>query len=682
MLPTPATDDAKAAIARVRRIADSPRTRRLDVLERLWKGEQHDGRPSFWDNEVPLNERAPCVQSSIAESSGRRLCDLVFGNSRFPTASIDAKSYGVSFSDDERSALSKLWSEVVDKASLRVGMRMALEQGLMTGSVVPVCSISKGKPRLELLPAKYCEPTRDDCGELESIDYRYRYESGECDRNGNPIIVWYRRLIDRQSDSVWQGVPTDKEGYEPDWIIHKPTRVTAHGFGFVPALWHRNQPDVSDSDPIDGSALFAGLEDEIFALDMAMSQRHRNGRYNGEPQIVRVGFGQQASPMGDVGRTANPSGPAPSSWFSQFVDKVTGRWTPNGAATKKGPGRFWDVPQGGDAKMLESSGAGAQILTADIDGLTKTIREARSIVIASPETISANASAALLRQIFEPMLGVADNLREEYGPLLLEIVAMLIRIACVAKARGMGVLLASLDDAMPALGKCFVRVMGSDVPVWLGIPASLTWGEYFEPTWQDVQNAIGSARLGNGDQPVLTIEESVRLVAPLLGIRDVDAYVAKLTGQHAAAGEAAHALLNSALGNDAPAPVADVAVADTAMNGAQVASLQSIIESAVAGTMPVETARAMIAAAFPSLTHEQINAIVSPLPQHAGVAQAHAELQAEHASLKASHNAKSRMLDNVLAENAAGRVVKGSPVGIGAKSEPGDVPAAESESAA
>lgn len=51
----------------------------------------------------------------------------------------------------------------------------------------------------------------------------------------------------------------------------------------------------------------------------------------------------------------------------------------------------------------------------------------------------------------------------------------------------------------------------------------------------------------------------------------------------------------------------------TAMNGAQVTGLQAIIIATAAGQIPPNTARAVIAAAFPLLSEEEINAIIDPL---------------------------------------------------------------------
>jgi HK97 family phage portal protein len=50
-----------------------------------------------------------------------------------------------------------------------------------------------------------------------------------------------------------------------------------------------------------------------------------------------------------------------------------------------------------------------------------------------------------------------------------------------------------------------------------------------------------------------------------------------------------------------------------AMNGAQVTSLQGLIEAAASGQIPADAVRATIQAAFPLLSIEQVNAIIDPL---------------------------------------------------------------------
>lgn len=58
---------------------------------------------------------------------------------------------------------------------------------------------------------------------------------------------------------------------------------------------------------------------------------------------------------------------------------------------------------------------------------------------------------------------------------------------------------------------------------------------------------------------------------------------------------------------------AEATVQETALNGAQVSALQALLTAAAAGTMPIDCVRAAIAAAFPLLTTEEINAMISPL---------------------------------------------------------------------
>ena len=67
-------------------------------------------------------------------------------------------------------------------------------------------------------------------------------------------------------------------------------------------------------------------------------------------------------------------------------------------------------------------------------------------------------------------------------------------------------------------------------------------------------------------------------------------------------------------GTPAPgAPVAGEAVQDTALNGAQVASLLQIVQAAAQAGIPKETARAMVRASFPALSDQTINQIVDPI---------------------------------------------------------------------
>jgi hypothetical protein len=55
------------------------------------------------------------------------------------------------------------------------------------------------------------------------------------------------------------------------------------------------------------------------------------------------------------------------------------------------------------------------------------------------------------------------------------------------------------------------------------------------------------------------------------------------------------------------------AVQDTALNGSQVESLLTIVTNVKMGLLPKEAGKALVDAAFPSLTPEQINSIFDPI---------------------------------------------------------------------
>lgn len=59
--------------------------------------------------------------------------------------------------------------------------------------------------------------------------------------------------------------------------------------------------------------------------------------------------------------------------------------------------------------------------------------------------------------------------------------------------------------------------------------------------------------------------------------------------------------------------VAPTNVQATALNGAQVQSLQALLAAVAGGTLPAETARAAISAAFPLMSSEEISAMMTPL---------------------------------------------------------------------
>lgn len=592
MFPSPG-QHSREANARIDAGAESARSREITAWEALWNGTAHTGKPSFWDRTVPLIERAPAVQTGMLSTAGRRLANMVFGERSFPSLAVEGSLYGVApLSDAERDVLSALVVEIVKVAKLRKVARAYLLEGLKTGAACALCEIREGKPFVKIIPSKWCTPELDGLGRVQSLVVQYQHVGADGE------VYWHRRVIGEGWDRVF--APALVTSTPVDW--GKVAVVAERPIPFVPVVWTRNAPEeAEDGFSADGHPLCEGIEAELFALDLELSQLMRNALYNGDPQMVRTGLSNDAPPppMGGAGRTAAPE---KFSWLSPSTWRAG---TP-GSAAKKGPGTVWDLPVGSDAKLLESTGAGANIIKVAFDEIRRAVIDSLNVVLADPQALGAgDLSARALSLMFGPMLDAASVLRVDYGDALIEIVSMLARLAA---AQPEGVYLTTLDAARPALAKlCSTRADGA--ALWHGLPIACVWGEFFEPSWADVNAGVTAATTANGGRPVLTQRASMRLVGPLLGVDDLDAEAAEI--EREAGGDAA--AMRDTLTAMQPTPDAapTEAVQDTALNGAQVDALVGLAEKVAMRTLPLESAVRIAMRGF-QLSDEDARAMLSP----------------------------------------------------------------------
>jgi hypothetical protein len=581
--PTPS--DLSAFYRKLRALGESERYWRIQRLRRQWQGTGYDGRPSFWDSTVPLRERAPCVQSMVCRTAGRRLSQLVFGDRSFPKVAVSAQAYGVRLDDVSKGSLTALLEEIARVTHLRRVMRALLSKGLEAGTVVVMVELVEGQLSIKHIPAEWCTPVfAADGRTLASLCIERKL------MHSDDKLYIHKRVIEPPRDCVYAPVLAEKAAHEQiDWS--KVPVVAEAPCAFVPALWHRHnvEPMYGDME-IDGNALAEGLEDEVEALDLALSQLHRNALYNGEPQMVRTGVDPVEDTMLPQGRMARSDVTIFDRMFRSVTKFAAGAGT---GASAKSPQKIWNLPAGSDAKLLESSGAGATIIEGNVGQLRRVIVDAMGIVLADPEQLGAGElSARALSLMMAPMLAHADDLRVEYGSLLCALLDLALRL--VASTPGT-VYLATLEAARPALAQVYRTLSAARL-------IELSWGEYFEPSWEEVQAAVTAAQTANGARPIMTLEESRALVSPLLGLtasieelkteeaQGVDD-VAKVLGQGEVRIE----------GEDLPS------LTDT-----QVSSLLEIITALSSGLMPVETARVVIAAAFPGFSDVVIERMVAP----------------------------------------------------------------------
>lgn len=599
--------ETRTALGAIAAQGESERYWRINRYEGAFDGLDVDGRPSFWDTSVPLRERAPVVRAQLPRVAARRLTALLFSDRAFPKVRVRDAAFARVLTDEDRTKLSALVTEIIATAKIPAVMRATTMAGLRSGTVVAVTGIRAGRPVVDFLPAKCCTPTFDDEGRLTRVEYLQKVPA--------PGGRWmlHRRVIDATRDVSFKPVDVAelKEGTDLDAL---PVAGPPRALSFLPVVWIRNQPDPSTRE-VDGYPIHHGLLAEIDAADMECSQLHRTALYNGEPVMVRIG-GKPDAPLGPEGRAAAPTaaeqqhgGAAWGTALPSFVRNALSAFRGSGnGAVKKSPNTVWNAPDGGDVKLVESTGAGQQILSNALATHTRVVTDAMGVVLAQPSDLGGNAlSSKALSILFAPMLATADELRVTYGDALVEIVNQLLRW-CYVTAQG--IYLASLDPARVALASLSRDVDGGGF-AWMGAPIELAWGEYFEPTWQDIRDAVAAAREATGGAAVLAPARALRFIAPVLGIEDTEEAVRDLDSSRVADVGAMRDTLAS-LGDDAldAAPQVE-AVQDTALNGAQVDSMVTLAKEVAAGALPLDTAAAIMVRAF-QMSPEAARALLAP----------------------------------------------------------------------
>lgn len=606
MLSAPARDDANRFVAQLHRQAPSPRYRSLDFFDRVWEGRQYDDRPGFWTRDVPLRERAPAICYPIARSAGARIVSFVFGEERFPGVQLDPESLAeFGFSEDEAKEINAFLPRLIKAARVKQTIRVHMKRGLACGTSVAIGCLRDGQLGIDIVPAKWCSRQRAANGKTLQLEIRYDYSRSEQNARGEfeDRWYWYRRVITSSQDVTFLPAPCTEDGSEPLWT---PDPAATFALEFLPVVWTKNAPDCDYAGDDDGVPLAIGLVDEIEALDFASSQRHRNAQYNAEPQTVAIGVKREAI-EGGQGRTSSGTTEAERAkmfhagmnqpgirrgFLQRAADAVR-------SAFRKAPGEVWTIadPQG-DIKMLESSGAGGRLLQDDADSIRQMILEALEVVMADPEKLgTGDLSAKALTLMHAPMLAMCDGMRETWGlDGLVPIVHVLLRlIATQAALRGVVRIPGARRVGTILRARCFGPT-GS----WIDPPIELQWGPYFKPSATEIQASIAAARSATGDQPVLSRKTAIEKVLPFV-VDNADAEIAEIERE----ADASRAGMREMLG--APSDATDgragdvmppTDVQETAMNGAQVASLIEIIGQVATGALPRDAAVNAMSLAF------------------------------------------------------------------------------------
>lgn len=435
----------------------SPRFIKLDSLDSWVEGRQYAGLKSWWDDCVPLWERAPCFVYPVAKIAIMSNVDLVLGEGRFPAFS---SSPGEG-EEDEEDGLGEEDSAKLDRfinkhhtiCRFRAHCREAFTAAQSCGTAVAVHGVRAGKPHADLIPAKWCVPKLGYSGEVLLLEIRYPY----IEQYKKPNGAWglrtrlYRRVITDTNDITYYPAEAREDGVEPRWVAD-PAQSVTHGLGFSPVIWYPFDKGCVPVNEIDGHSIHGAFRDEIRGHDIAISQRHRGALFS-EPQMCEIGVNPGYNPTDDTGRTAViPSVDADgnvSGWY--LANEPTG---PSSAARKKGPGY---VNQYGDpetkVQYLTYPGDALKAQDENATDLRRKLQEMLCVVFLDPDNIrfAATTSGKALEAIKQKQIDrcsiFRDDLRDNF---LLPSLDMQLRIASKV---GKGLRVPGIDDAIKLLSK-------------------------------------------------------------------------------------------------------------------------------------------------------------------------------------------------------------------------------------
>lgn len=499
----------------------------MDRLERYVETTQYEGLQDWFasgEGAKPLLERAPCIAYPIVAAAIASNADLLLGNGRYPSFQVEEpfESTGAESTSGEDSATEDdEWSDIEEgianiekQARLRAAAVEVFSAAQASRTGVSIYGHRNGRLFIDTVKAKWCAPEFDDDGNVSRLEIRYPYldERKRTDGKIECRALLYRRVIDAQRDVTYLPAEADEHGREPKWVENEALSY-AHGLGRCPAVWYAHMRGCAMVNDIDGKAIHETCLDEVFAHDVALSQRHRAVLMAGDPQWTEIGVDD--TPVGSRGRTADVVMTTKLGGMPGMENPLTpGKFdmgSMNVPARKKGPGEIWKYPSP-DVKVQMHTLPG-DALTA-IDNHARDLRikiaESLAVVFLDPESIrfAASLSGKALATLKARQLDRVDKYRDDFGDgWLIPQLQGLLHVVRVhgAKLRLKGA--AKVKDALDKMG---------------GVPDfDLEWGEYFQPSPEDEEKLIAvadSARKAG----FATLEMCIEKLRRTLGIDNVE----------------------------------------------------------------------------------------------------------------------------------------------------------------
>lgn len=549
----------------------SARYARLDQLDRYVEGKQYEGRPSWFNDEVPLFDRAPCVTEPAVKNAIRSHIGLIFKKQPVVTSAPDEDETAL----DPDYGLDEAASATVDAGIVQIFKharllpvcKKLLRDAMAMGSAVSIATVRNGRLAVEVVDAKCCTPTwsKTSPGAVERLEIKYPYERDIQDpatgRWGKTVSL-FRRVIDARRDVTY--LPVDAPAKRADPVVWQedPALIFEHGFGFCPVVWYKYMGTLAPTHEHDGQAIHGTLLSELTALDFALSQRHRATLYTADPIILEIGVMPGSIPTEPAQQGAMYAPPLPG-----FPDdaKENAAWRSMGTtARKRSPGRAWQY-QNPDARVsfLTLPAGALEACQMNADKLARTVMEALHWAPIDPKEMQSGAtlSGRALELLYTKQVTYCEDVRGDFADgLLLPLLGAMFRVIVAMHKSGARLALPGYEKLAKLLAG-FETKDEDGAAQWVTPRMSVKWGDYFAPA-ETEQKALAETMVLLVEKGLLKRETAVAAIAqviPSLDIQNPTQYTADIEADNKRKAEEQMALMQkaaSAQPGAAPPPAA------------------------------------------------------------------------------------------------------------------------------
>lgn len=503
--------------APLRGLVEDERFRDLDRRESYYRATQDQGKRYDWDGNlssmsgipvapgwrVPHAMRRPSTRYDMARVIVDRLTSMTFGQDKFPEIRIE----GDEDAEDYARTLAK-------EARLPVRLQEARNLGGSCGTAVLSFGFREGKPRVHVHNPKHVQV-------LAWRDYDERRPAEVVKAWASPKQVydpdlramkrkdfWTVYYWSETVEIIWRDIP-EHIAAQPNWsALWPPATFTEHGYDFCPVYWIQNRPC---SEAVDGEGDYEGQESTFDQINRLLSATSKGTIANVDPTLVI-----KMDPAANTGQVMKGSDNA--------------------------------IFSTGGAEYLELKGTAVQTAERQLERLREYVLDVAGVILTDAEKLSGAAqSAKALEILYQPMLARCDTLREQYGEhgikvMLLDMLRVArMMLAAEPVAQPDGTLVQTRVILPPRITVETDEETGIEsITITERVPGeseniALNWRPYFPPTWKDIVDATTGMKNANGGKPTVSQRTAVQAIAPMVGVVDIEAELARIKEEEAEA---------------------------------------------------------------------------------------------------------------------------------------------------